>query len=250
MKPDRKQLKRDARLAMRDHKPSVYLVALVFLLLIWVLDTLSFKLNHPGQSMMDIYRSYMDQQAYVWSLFETKDFQGFFRDYYASAAHTSTGFVAGLMDLAISIMNIMLGVGFTFFCLNVSRRAAAGFGNLLDAFGIFFKVLWLHILMAIFIFLWSLLLVIPGIIASYRYSQAVYILLDDPSKGALQCISESKALMRGHKWQLFVLQLSFIGWAILSIIPFVGVYTEPYFRTTYANFYRALKEHQGTQPEW
>ena len=238
MKVNRKEIKREARESMRAHRPSVYLVALVFLILIWVLDSLSFKLLHPGQSAQDIVDSYIARQEAVQDALENGDITGFVIEYEQTEPEPATG--ARLIDLAISIMNIMITAGFVLFCLNVSRNAEAGFGNLFDTFGIFFRVLWLHIVMGFFIFLWSLLLVVPGIIAGYRYSQALYVLLDDPSKGALECIRESKEMMRGHKWQLFVLQLSFIGWAILSIIPFVGIYTEPYFRTTYANFYRAV----------
>ena len=102
---------------------------------------------------------------------------------------------------------------------------------------------------ALKVFLWSLLLVIPGIIAAYRYSMAVYIMLDDPSKSPMQCIRESKEMTRGYKGQLFVLDLSFIGWAILSIIPFVAIYTEPYIATTKANFYRALRGEFNVQQQ-
>ena len=102
----------------------------------------------------------------------------------------------------------------------------------------------LQILSGIFIFLWSLLLVVPGIIAAYRYRQAIYILIDHPEMSVLECISESKRLMKGHKWELFVLDLSFIGWMILSAPPvlglFVSIYTTPYTGLTYALYYEAL----------
>ena len=111
------------------------------------------------------------------------------------------------------------------------------------------------ILMGIFIFLWSLLLVIPGIIAAYRYSMAMYLFFDDPEKGALECIRESKAMTYGYKGKLFVLDLSFIGWLILSIIPLVSIYTTPYMSTTKANYYRALRgefyaQQQQQQNPW
>ena len=240
---DRTALKQDARLSMRDHRPSVYLVALVFLILIWVLDSLSVRLAYPGMTVQDIVQSRLNQQAVMQEVIETGDFESFYRSYGRLEPEMGTG--ARLIDLAIGIMNLMLTTGFVLFCLNVSRGAPAGLGSLFDSFGIFFRILWLHIVISVLVFLWSLLLVVPGIVAGYRYSQAVYILLDDPGKGALQCIRESGEMMRGHKWQLFVLQLSFIGWAILSLIPVVGIYTEPYFRTTYANFYRAVSGERG-----
>ena len=69
------------------------------------------------------------------------------------------------------------------------------------------------------IMLWSLLLVVPGVIAAYRYSQAFYILADDPRKSPHQCIEESKQMTMGNKMALFLLDLSFIGWIILAQIP-------------------------------
>ena len=83
----------------------------------------------------------------------------------------------------------------------------------------FGKALGLLVVQGIFIFLWSLLFIIPGIIAAIRYSQAFFILADDPSKGVMQCISESKSMMRGNKMKYFLLQLSFIGWMILAGLP-------------------------------
>ena len=81
---------------------------------------------------------------------------------------------------------------------------------------------------------------------------AVFIFCDDPEKGALECIRESKEMTRGYKGQLFVLDLSFILWHILCIIPFVSIYVEPYVTTTKANFYRALRGefNQPQQPPY
>jgi len=111
----------------------------------------------------------------------------------------------------------------------------------MDGFQHFLKIIGLNIVSGIFVFLWSLLFVIPGIVASYRYRQALYLLLDHPEMGIMECIRESKRLMRGHKAELFVLDLSFIGWALLSIIPFVSVYTLPYTESTYALYYDQLR---------
>lgn len=94
-------------------------------------------------------------------------------------------------------------------------------------------------------FLWGLLFVIPGIVASYRYRQALYLLLDHPEMGIMECISESKRMMRGHKAELFILDLSFLGWSLLTIIPFVSVYVLPYMQSTYAIYYMHLRELDG-----
>lgn len=232
MKIDRKQMKREARLTMSSQKPSAYLVTLVFLLITFVLEILSVKLQYPGMTLMQIYESMAE------SAMEMTDPMNMFG--FSAAAVVNPSLLGELLDICLTIMNIMIGAGFTLFCLNVSRGAAAGFGNLFDSFGMFFKILWLSIVSSIFIFLWSLLFVIPGIVASYRYSLALYILLDDPEKGVMQCLAESRRMTYGCKWQLFVLDLSFLGWLLLSAVPFVMLYTMPYMEVTKANFYNEI----------
>ena len=78
------------------------------------------------------------------------------------------------------------------------------------------KLILLNIVMSIFVFLWSLLFYIPGLIAQYRYRFAVYNLCENPDIGIMEAISMSKAQTAGFKWTLFVLDLSFIGWILLS----------------------------------
>ena len=231
---DRKWMKREAKEAMRTHRPSTYLISFVFILIGLVLNWLGRKLTLPSLSMEEIMALVGEPSA----------FEGI-----AIRAVTEISPIARILSVAIDIMQIVIAGGFSLACLNIARRLEANVGTLFEMFGWFFRFLWLNILMAIFVFLWSLLFVIPGIIAAYRYSMAVFIFCDDPEKGALNCIRESKEMMRGHKWQLFVLNLSFLGWALLSIIPFVGIYTEPYIATTKANFYRALRGEFNVQQQ-
>jgi uncharacterized membrane protein len=107
----------------------------------------------------------------------------------------------------------------------------------------FVQSLLLSLMTGIFTFLWSLLFVFPGIVKSYSYSMAMFIMQDDPSKDWEECLDESKEMMKGHKWQLFCLDLSFIGWALLGFLCCcVGIlFVYPYQFTARANFYMALK---------
>ncbi len=93
--------------------------------------------------------------------------------------------------------------------------------DLFRGFEFFFKSLGLLIMIGIFVFLWTLLFVFPGMIAILRYSQAFFILADDPEKGIMQCINESKERMYGNKEKLFVLTLSFTGWGLLACLPWL-----------------------------
>jgi uncharacterized membrane protein len=101
----------------------------------------------------------------------------------------------------------------------------------------------MHILKFIFIFLWFLLLIIPGFIAIIRYSMSYYIMIDNPGISGLEAIRRSKQMMHGHKARLFSLWISFLGWFILGIIT-IGLgflYAAPYFEATLASFYEDLK---------
>ena len=116
--------------------------------------------------------------------------------------------VTGAMDL-----------GLTLFFLAMFRRQIVGIGDVFLGFERYGKALGLFLFQGLFIVLWSLLFIVPGIIAAIRYSQAFFILADDPNKGIRQCMDESKIMMRGNKAKYFCMSLSFIGWAILASIP-------------------------------
>ena len=105
----------------------------------------------------------------------------------------------------------------------------------------------LGILTAIYTLLWALLLLIPGIIKSYSYAMAPYILKDNPEMGAEEAIVESMKMMKGYKLKLFLLDLSFIGWIILMILTLgIGLLLlAPYMNTARATFYEELKAERG-----
>lgn len=97
----------------------------------------------------------------------------------------------------------------------------------------------------LYIFLWCLLLIIPGIVKSYSYKMVPYILAEDPFIDTKQAIDLSRAMMNGNKWKAFVLDLSFIGWIFLSVLTLgiLGIfYTNPYIAGTDAELYRVLRE--------
>lgn len=101
----------------------------------------------------------------------------------------------------------------------------------------------LGIMQNIFILLWSILFVIPGIVKTYSYAMSFYLQQDSYDKDWRKSLDESKRMMDGHKWQLFCLDLSFIGWYIVGALCFgIGVlWVTPYHQTARANFYEALK---------
>ena len=127
-----------------------------------------------------------------------------------------TSYISQIYSL---IMPGILMFGFVKFFLASFRLKDNRVETVFDGFDQFAKAFSLMIVERVFIMLWTLLFIIPGIVASYRYSLAFYILVDDPDKGVMQCIRESKERMIGNKLRLFLLQLSYMGWLILSSIP-------------------------------
>jgi len=117
------------------------------------------------------------------------------------------------------------------------------FSDIFSGFKVILKVIGLFILLGIIILIGTLLLIIPGIIFTYMFSQAYFILADDNSKSIIQCLKESAGMMKGYKFKYFVLLLSFFGWVILGLIPLgIGLlWVIPYMNVTVASFYLKVK---------
>ena len=105
----------------------------------------------------------------------------------------------------------------------------------------------LSLMTNLFVLLWSLLFIVPGIIKSYSYAMAPYIKYDHPEYGWKRCLDESRRMMKGHKWKLFCLKLSFLGWSIVGLLCCcVGIYwVAPYSRAAQVCFYEELKAMEG-----
>src|SRR5574344_2680520 len=159
---------------------------------------------------------------------------------------------AGLSKDATELLNSIVGilidgtiaVGLVGYFMNIARGKDAKVNDLFSYTNLIGVVILTVILVAIFTTLWTLLLIVPGIIAAISYSQVMYIIIDDPKIDAMAAIKESKEIMNGHKMDYFVLQLSFIGWSILATITFgIGyLWLTPYMATTNANFYDSIKK--------
>lgn len=152
-------------------------------------------------------------------------------------------FIYGLLvGFASIIVEGPLSYGMAKMSLGVARGEDARFETLFDGFYCFVKTLILGLLIAIFVFLWSLLFVIPGIIKAYSYSMSYYISVDNPSLTAEEARLKSMKLMDGNKWDLFCLHFSFIGWILLVIVTFglAAFFVLPYMQAAQAEFYNDL----------
>ena len=149
-----------------------------------------------------------------------------------------------ILGMPLLVMPLTLGFDYTSNRLLVEGDNRA-VGNLFrDSFGNWGRKVWGMFLMNFFVSLWSLLLIIPGFIKYYAYALTPYILIDNPELSANQAINLSQKMMKGHKFDMFILHLSFIGWIILSIFTFgIGLlWLLPYMMTAQAAFYQDVKK--------
>lgn len=161
---------------------------------------------------------------------------------------TAATCVVGIGELII-IGPIETGLALIF--MKLRDRENPEIGDLFVPFQNFVNTFFAGFLVTIFTFLWSLLLVVPGIVKSMAYSQTFYIMNEHPECTGKEAIDASRRMMDGHKWEFFVLNLSFIGWFLLCGITFglAMFYVMPYYQATTAEYYRYLKEEQMPRME-
>ncbi len=152
--------------------------------------------------------------------------------------------------LKIFLFNPLKVGCYQFFRENV-HSGKAGLDQLKKGFGDYGHTFITLFLRDLFLLFWSFLFIIPGIVKLYSYRMVPFIIKDRPDLSATEVISESRRMMQGHKWNTFVLDLSFLGWALLGVLTLglVSVFwTEPYYRNTHAALYLQLSG-QNTQTE-
>ena len=142
------------------------------------------------------------------------------------------------------IFSGVMSVGMSIVLMQISRAGTSKIESLFDGFrkGLGNNIV-AGILVSLFTFLWSLLLIIPGIVKSYSYAMTFYILADNPDMAPTEAINKSKEMMKGNKWRLFCLDFSFFGWYLLSFLT-LGIlllWVNPYSMQARVEFYESLK---------
>ncbi len=148
----------------------------------------------------------------------------------------------GLIALLVIAGPMYLGI--ILFSLAIARKEEARLEMIFVGFQNFGNAVGAYLLMVLFVFLWTLLFIIPGIIAAIAYSQTFFILADDPTISPMDALKKSKEMMDGYKFKYFCLQLRFFGLALLCILTLgIGfLWLAPYMYVTYANFYEDIKD--------
>ena len=156
-----------------------------------------------------------------------------------------------LSYLLVFLIGLPLSWGLAIVFLDSFRGSEIRVEGILDGFKDYGRILGTTFLVYVYTALWSLLLIVPGIIKGYSYSMTSFILKDDPTIKYNEAIEKSMAMMDGNKMKLFLLHLSFIGWILLSCITLgIGfLFLTPYMSSAQAAFYEDLKKEQKEQTE-
>ena len=229
---DRVQLKMEAKAITKNAKVSAYLFTLLYLAIGLALDGVDWLVSGGTRN---------DVVTYV------ENYMGVDVSVYLNSPLALPAAVSGFISIVVSLVTVVLSAGYILYALNVRKGLETPYSTMFDGFLFVGKIILLSIVQYIFIFLWSLLFIIPGIIAGYRYRFALYNLCENPEMGVMEAINMSKAQTRGHKWELFVLDLSWIGWNILCALTLgiLSIWIAPYIQQTDIGYFQAIKEMSG-----
>ncbi len=158
------------------------------------------------------------------------------------------GFVLGLIPMVGGLLSTFvvtpaLSIAMVHIYLNMAKGIKPAVSELWAHIGEFWGAFKVTFLTGLFVMLWTLLLIIPGYVKACAYSQALYILAENPGMGAREALKRSQEMMKGHKMEYFVLGLSFIGWTILGVftLGILYIWLIPYMSATMVNFYNSIK---------
>ena len=151
--------------------------------------------------------------------------------------------IAILIPIISLVITGPLAIGQSRFFINLANRENPKFSDLWFGFNNILRGIGVTLLVGIAVCIGTILFIIPGIIISFMYSQVYYIMAENPNKSVLECLRESARIMKGHKMELLILELSFLGWIILTALTcgIAGLYVLPYYSATLANFYLEIK---------
>ena len=162
---------------------------------------------------------------------------------YILAAFAALLTVSAVYSFVMFIIGSVVSIGYARFNIDLVEGQTPSISVLFSNFGRWTTAIWANLLVSIRTFLWSLLFVIPGIIAAYSYAVTTYVLADNPDMTAKEAIDESKRLMDGNRWRLFCLEISFIGWDLVSLftLGIASLWVTPYREAARASFYQEIK---------
>ena len=225
-------IKDRSKLIVKASKPNILLIGLAYVVILYVIDLLC---------------SYLSGYATV-----SEVVTGYARKGMVPTYEELMGLVpaiswsASVLIVLNMLGRIMMQAGYQGYCLMISRGVTTTFKDIFMSFGYITKVVVINLVTYIIVSVGFALLIVPGVILSYSYRMAIYIMYDNPQLSPIECMRQSRIMMKGRKMELFVYDLSFIGWKIASgisqviaIVPILDAFVCPYMGITYAGFYNA-----------
>ncbi len=230
-------MKQNAKRLIRINTPYALLTSFIFCIASYLFSVLSSRIMGMTTTLGEL-ESFFNSQAEV--IAQTGSYEGYYRGL-AELFAPDIDILSVVICIALSVMLMVLQMGFLSFCLKISRGEQAKPDCLLDGFEIFLKSIGLTIVFDLIVSVLMSLFLIPGIIAALSYSLSFYILLDNPDISIFKAMSRSRKMMKGNKRFLFLMSLSFILWAILSVFFTVPeVYFLPFFFLSLAGLYNSI----------
>ncbi len=240
-------LKQMAKNDMKTVKPSVFKASILFFVIAVIISLLISNLsgynrymNNMNSIMAEVY------QKPDMMLEPTEEFIAELTAELEAAVPKIAPPAAALTAILI-IMNGILSAGFEGYCLKVVRKEEAKALDIMRSFEHFGKVLLLLIIRTLATVIGAVFFIVPGILAHYSFSQCFMVLYDNPDYSVFRCLKESARIMRGHKLMLFILQISFIFWYLISNfvtlsigVAVLQIYTKPYIGISQAHFYNYI----------
>ena len=225
---NRIELKLNAKAITKSARVSAYQMTLLYLVIRFVLGLADNSVSADEGTWVEI----GDMQFQVQSLFH-------------HAAFPTP--VVGFVSVLVWLLGCVLAAGYVLYHQGVRRGEEMPISSLFDGFGFVGKIVLLNLVMTVFVALWSMLFIIPGIIAGYRYRFALYNLCENPELGVMDALNMSKAQTKGYKLDLFVLDLTFIGWSLLCglTLGILSIWITPYIQQTDLGYFEAIKAEKG-----
>lgn len=225
---NRIELKLNAKAITKSARVSAYQMTLLYLVIRFVLGLADNYVSADEGTWVEI----GDMQFQVQSLFH-------------HAAFPTP--VVVFVSVLVWLLGCVLAAGYVLYHQGVRRGEEMPISSLFDGFGFVGKIVLLNLVMTVFVALWSMLFIIPGIIAGYRYRFALYNLCENPELGVMDALNMSKAQTKGYKLDLFVLDLTFIGWSLLCglTLGILSIWIAPYIQQTDLGYFEAIKAEKG-----
>lgn len=231
---DRSTVKAQAKAVVLARRKPILITTALYLALTLLLSYLSMRLQLPPADKFSMLSESITNQM----------LQGDYESAYNLIASFQPSFLESLVSTLLSYLLAIVAFGYLLLLFRAVHGEEPSPGMLLDGFALWLKVLLVELIsrLVVTLGLWAFL--IPGILVFYSYRMAPYLLASHPDYGVVDCLRESRQRMRGHRIELFLLDLSFLGWLLLAFVPILGllaaVWALPYWNCSCIVMYDAI----------